>query len=183
MSTTQILILGVGLALLAWKLSAIAGRLDRVHIRRDQALTSLRLQLAWRTSSVAKLLTTSSLDPVSSNILMNEISSVTAAAELSVLQYMAAESELTRALCAVFEDADDVRDIITEAPEREVVLRDLAHACRRVELARRFHNDAVGAAQLLHKRKIVRYFRLAGHTELPSAIDLDDTVPTGLEFL
>jgi hypothetical protein len=96
---------------------------------------------------------------------------------------MAAESELTRALSVVFEDADDVQELISISPDIEPVLRDLAHACRRVELARRFHNDAVGAAQLLHKRKIVRYFRLAGHTELPSAIDVDDTVPAGLEIL
>ncbi len=183
MTTTRLLISFIGLALMLWKLSAIAGRLDRVHIRRDQALTSLRLQLAWRTSSVAKLLTTKALDPVSANILMNEITAVSSAAELSLLQYMAAESELTRALCVVFEDAEDVRELISLSPDTEPVLRDLAHACRRVELARRFHNDAVGAAQLLHKRKIVRYFRLAGHTELPSAIDVDDTVPAGLEIL
>ncbi len=183
MTTTQLFIAFLALALLLWKLSAIAGRLDRVHIRRDQALTSLRLQLAWRTSSVAKLLTTKVLDPVSANILMHEITAVSSASELSLLQYMAAESELTRALSVVFEDADDVQELISISPDIEPVLRDLAHACRRVELARRFHNDAVGAAQLLHKRKIVRYFRLAGHTELPSAIDVDDTVPAGLEIL
>jgi hypothetical protein len=183
MTTPQLFIAFLALALLLWKLSAIAGRLDRVHIRRDQALTSLRLQLAWRTSSVAKLLTTKSLDPVSANILMHEITAVSSAAERSLLQYMAAESELTRALSVVFEDADDVQELISISPDIEPVLRDLAHACRRVELARRFHNDAVGAAQLLHKRKIVRYFRLAGHTELPSAIDVDDTVPAGLEIL
>lgn len=183
MTSTHIIVLFVALALFVWKLSAIAGRLDRVHIRRDQALTSLRLQLAWRTSSVAKLLTTKALDPISATVLMNEISDVSAAAELSLLQYMSAESELTRSLCKVFEDSEDVTEIIDASPEIEPVLRDLAHACRRVELARRFHNDAVGAAQLLHKRKIVRYFRLAGYTELPATIDLDDTVPVGLELL
>jgi hypothetical protein len=83
----------------------------------------------------------------------------------------------------VFADSEDVTELISEAPHTEAVLRDLAQACRRVELARRFHNDAVGAAQLLHKRKIVRYFRLAGHTDLPESIDLDDTVPAGLENL
>lgn len=182
MTATQLLYSVLVLAFLVWRLSVIAGRLDRVHIRRDQALTSLRLQLAWRTSSVAKLLTSGVLDPISANVLSQEVASVTQSSELSLLQYMAAESEMTQALCAVFDDAEDIAEVIAQSPESEAVLRDLAQACRRVELARRFHNDAVGAAQLLHKRKIVRYFRLAGHTELPASIDLDDTLPTGLEI-
>lgn len=182
MTTTQLLLTFIALAFFTWRLSVIAGRLDRVHIRRDQALTSLRLQLAWRTSSVAKLLTAGVLDPISVNVLSQEVASVTQASELSLLQYMAAESEMTQALCAVFDDSEDITELIAQSPESEAVLRDLAQACRRVELARRFHNDAVGAAQLLHKRKVVRYFRLAGHTDLPMSIDLDDTLPTGLEI-
>lgn len=183
MDTAQLVLTFLLIAFLVWRLSTVAGRLDRVHIRRDQALTSLRLQLAWRASSVAKLLMSGALDPVSANVLSREVQAVTLSSELSLLQYMSAESEMTRALCAVFDDREVVEEIVRESPEISHVFTDLAHACRRVELARRFHNDAVGAAQLLHRRPLVRYFRLAGHTELPTAIDLDDTVPAGLELL
>ena len=183
MDSTQLILIFFAIAFFVWRLSTAAGRLDRVHIRRDQALTSLRLQLAWRTSSVAKLLMAGVLDPVSANVLSQEVHAVTASSELSLLQYMSAESEMTRALGAVFDDREVIEDILRESPHMQQVFTDLAHACRRVELARRFHNDAVGAAQLLHRRPLVRYFRLAGHTDMPVAIDLDDTVPAGLEML
>lgn len=167
-------------AFVVWWLSAVAGRLDRVHIRRDEALISLRLQLALRMSAVAKLLTSEVLDPVSANVLAEEVENVTAAVERSVSEYLAAESEMTSALCQVFDDVDEVRAVATSSSAAHA-LGDLAAACRRVELARRFHNDAVGAAQLLHRRKVVRYLRLAGHTPWPEAVDMADTVPAGLE--
>ena len=62
-------------------------------------------------------------------------------------------------------------------------MQELAQCCYRIELARRFHNDAVGAALLLHKRLLVRVFRLAGNTPLPTAIDMDDAFPEKLQEL
>lgn len=182
MSTGDLVLIFIVLALVAWRLSALAGRLDRVHIRRDQALTSLRLQLAWRTSAVAKLLTAGILDPVSANVLSAEVERVTKSAEGSLSQYIAAESDMTQALCKVFDDKEIIQEISTDTFAADV-MNTLADACRRVELARRFHNDAVGAAQLLHKRKLVRYLRLAGRTDFPVTIDMDDSVPTGFEDL
>lgn len=180
MSFWEQLIVVVAVALFAWWLSMVAGRLDRVHIRRDEALTALRLQLAWRASAVAKLLNTGALDPLSAEVLGSEIEEVSRAAEADLIEYLAAESELTQALCQVFDDAAEVAEIAATEYQRRS-LAELAAACRRVELARRFHNDAVGAVQLLRKRRVVRWFRLAGHTGLPQSLDLDDRVPIGLE--
>ena len=53
-------------------------------------------------------------------------------------------------------------------------------ACRRVELARRFHNDVVRSALQLRRQRLVRWFRLAGYTALPRTADFDDTPPEGL---
>ena len=182
MSATDVLVAFLFVAFVVWRLSSIAGRLDRVHIRREQAHTSLQLQLAWRTSTIAKLISSSVLDPISQEILYREISAATNKSEGDFNDYIAAESELTRTLCKVFDDQEDVR-VLAEDSQTYAVLQDLVHACRRVELARRFHNDAVGAAQLLHKRKIVRWFRLGGHTPVPQPIDMDDSIPEGLEWL
>lgn len=181
MTNTQLIIGFLLIAFLVWRFSSVAGRLDRVHIRRDQAATSLELQLARRASSVSKLLVLNLLDPVSSNVLAEEVENVTTAAERSLSEYIFAESEFTKALVGVFDDAEAVSELATATDTRKI-LSDLAQSCRRVQLARRFHNDAVGAAQLLHRRKVVRWFRLAGHTEVPTALDMDDSVPIGLEI-
>ena len=181
MTNTQIILIFLVIAFLVWRFSSIAGRLDRVHVRLDQAATSLELQLARRASAVSKLLVLNLLDPVSSNVLAEEVESVTTAAERSLSEYIWAESEFTQALVAVFDDEEAVQELANATDTRKI-LSDLAQACRRVQLARRFHNDAVGAAQLLHRRKVVRWFKLAGHTEVPSALDMDDSVPIGLEI-
>ena len=40
-------------------------------------------------------------------------------------------------------------------------------------LARRIHNDLVVRAQGLHRRRRVRWFRLAGHAAWPTTIEFD----------
>ena len=55
MEIWQLAVLFAILAVVVWWLSMTAGRIDRVHIRKDDALNSLRLQLAWRASAIAWL--------------------------------------------------------------------------------------------------------------------------------
>jgi hypothetical protein len=47
-------------------------------------------------------------------------------------------------------------------------------------MARRFHNDAVGAARALRRHRKVRWFRLAGHAPFPLAFEMDDEPPVVL---
>ena len=51
---------------------------------------------------------------------------------------------------------------------------------RKVELARRFHNDVVTSARVLRSRRRVRWLRLAGRAPVPTTVDLDDTPPQAL---
>ena len=60
------------------------------------------------------------------------------------------------------------------------MLDELAGACLRVQLARRFHNDAVRACRQVRRQRAVRWFRLAGRTPLPQTLEMDDTPPPGL---
>jgi hypothetical protein len=53
-------------------------------------------------------------------------------------------------------------------------------AALRVQLARRFHNDAVKDVQRVRRKAVVRWFRLAGHAELPQTIEFDDELPAAL---
>ena len=50
----------------------------------------------------------------------------------------------------------------------------------RVQLARRFHNDAVAQALRVRRKRVVRWARLAGHASLPVMVEIDDSVPPGL---
>ena len=56
------------------------------------------------------------------------------------------------------------------------MIRRLRDACDRVELARRFHNEAVLDVRRVRAKPVVRAFRLAGHTALPNTVDFDSDV-------
>lgn len=58
------------------------------------------------------------------------------------------------------------------------VLAELDDATERVEMARRFHNDAVRDTRALRERKLVRWFHIAGHAPMPDYVELVDTADT-----
>lgn len=138
-----------------------AGRLDRLHHRVVAARSALDAELANRAALVQEIAGSGALDPASSLLLVDAAHRArTAPAE----DREVAESALTRALDA------------TTGPgaELEVWRADLETASRRVQLARRFHNDVVGSTRNLRRRPLVRYLRLAGHAPMPRTVELDD---------
>ncbi|MFE9425408.1 hypothetical protein ACFYNO_20825 [Kitasatospora sp. NPDC006697] len=167
---------GVAVVLFAVYLSWTAGRLDRLHARLDTARAALDAQLLRRASVAQELATSSLLDPATSIVLYEASHAARQAAEE---QREVAESELSQALRAVFEEPEQVAEL-RAAPGGEEVLDDLTSAVRRVPMARRFHNDAVRAARALRTHRIVRYFRLAGRAPFPMAFEMDDEAPAGL---
>ena len=62
----------------------------------------------------------------------------------------------------------------------EDVLARLASACMRVQLARRFHNDAVTDVRRVRRKWTIRMFHLAGHTPMPHTIEFNDESPEHL---
>ncbi len=54
---------------------------------------------------------------------------------------------------------------------------ELREAALRVQIARRFYNDAVRDTRTLRARRMPRALHLAGHRELPQFFDIDDTLP------
>lgn len=165
-----------------WKLSTLAGRLDVLHRRKDLMRDSLEIQLAWREHLFTDMLQQGDIpvehQTASARVLLN----IDRGWKQSPLEYFAAESDLTTLLIDIFESSGVVENL-KKNPESFKRAKELAAACRKVALARRFHNDAVGALQLLRVRSTVRWFRLHGHAEWPRAIDIADTVPGSLEQL
>jgi hypothetical protein len=166
--------------LLGWYLSYSAGRLDRLHHRVESTRAALDGQLARR--SAAALEVAHVLDPATALLLTDAATQALTAGEerpASVAELEEVENDLTRALHAAFAEPGDVRALRGD-PLAAESLDLLAQACLRVQLARRFHNDAVAQAQRVRRKRVVRWARLAGHAEWPQMVELDDTPPPGL---
>ncbi len=163
------------LALVVW-LSWTAQRLDRMHHRLELARGSLAAQLLRRSGTALELATSNALDPARSLLLVDAAHAARAAPPEEM---EAAESDLSKALRAVFADADEVL-LLRSSPEVRPLLAELAGDCRKVELARRFHNDVVSSARALRSRRRVRWLRLAGRAATPATVDLDDVPPQAL---
>ena len=155
----------------AW-FSWTATRLDQLHHRIDLGRESLNTQLALRSGVVLELVGSGALDDPEAVLLSDAAHHARHAPEAQ------AESGLSQVLRAVFASPESIAAVRAEAPE---LVDELAAACRKVELARRFHNDHVTSARALRSRRRVRWFRLAGHAPEPTTVDLDDVPPAGLD--
>ncbi|MGN8245479.1 hypothetical protein ACTHAM_002602 [Cellulomonas soli] len=89
------------------------------------------------------------------------------------------ESELTDALRAVLDSPEEVDDLRLD-PAGAELLDELSAAWYRVQLARRFHNEAVAQTQRVRRGRLVRLLRLAGHAPEPATLELDDEWPDTL---
>lgn len=169
-------VLGIVIAvtLLLW-LSWTANRLDRMHHRIDVARASLDTHLLRRSGAALELATSGTLDPARSLLLVDAAIEARAAED----DFESAESDLSEALRAVLADADEVSALRADAAVGPL-LDELAADCRKVELARRFHNDIVVSARALRSRRRVQWLRLAGHAAPLQAVDLDDVPPSAL---
>ncbi|AKK08932.1 hypothetical protein HCH15_02145 [Corynebacterium testudinoris] len=120
-----------------------AQRLNRLHIRTDAALASLQAALDRRAAVVAVVL------PAAREIAASAESIPLASGSFE--ERISRESELTTAM----------------EPVAEKVPVQLADADVRVQLARRFYNEAVADTRALRLRPAVRVLRLGGTAPLP----------------
>lgn len=162
-------------ALIAWYLSYGAARLDRLHARVEGALHALDAQLVRRAEATLELANSGSLDPASALILAGAASDSLEADDAEQTVREAIESDLTQALELALGVValQQLRDDVVGAP----ALQRVAAANQRVQLARRFLNDAVTDVRRVRRRPGVRLLRLAGHAELPQTFEIDDELP------
>lgn len=172
---------------IAWYLSYSAARLDRLHSRVEGALSALDAQLVRRAEATLELVNSGGLDPASALILAGaaseslEAHNERAGDDLLEGQTFAGreliESDLTEALQIAL-SPQAVEEVCRVPGEAGVAaLGRVRAAAVRVQLARRFHNDAVKDVQRVRRKAVVRWFRLAGHAELPQTIEFDDELP------
>lgn len=175
--------------IVAWTLSYSAARLDRLHARVEGTLAALDAQLVRRAEATLELVNSGALDPASALMLADAACESLACAALEDTDHErqafttergSAESDLTEALeltlspetVAQLRSDDD--DLI------EVALHRVSSAAARVQLARRFHNDAVTEARRVRRLYVVKLFRLAGHATMPQTVEFADEAPGAL---
>lgn len=168
---------GIAMAvLLAWYLSYGAARLDRLHARVEGALSALDAQLVRRAEATLELANSGSLDAASALILAGAASDSLEAEAGSQTAREAIESDLTQALeLALGEVA--VKQLRADVAVGAPALKRVAEANHRVQLARRFLNDAVTDVRRVRGKPGVRLLRLAGHAKLPQTFEIDDELP------
>jgi hypothetical protein len=168
-------LLGVAVVLLVLWLVSTANRLDRMHHRIDVARGRLDAQLLRRSGVTLELAASDALDPASRLVLLDAAHRARSSSPEDLEQE---ESALSQALRAVLGEVDDL-PALRQDPGVGPLVEELARACARVELSRRFHNDAVVSARALRSRRRVRWFRLAGRAAPLHTVDLDDVPPSG----
>lgn len=178
------------LSLIAWRLTYAAARLDRLHGRVEGTVAALDAQLVRRAESALELARCDELEKVSALLLGG---AATASLELADEEAVStevrehgiaperadAENQLTEALRHVLSE-----EVVADLRVRDAVgaecLDIVRNAGVRVQLSRRFYNDAVRDVRKVRGKRLVRWFRLAGHTALPSSIEFDDSLPDAL---
>lgn len=170
------------IVLFAWYLSTTAGRLDRLHRRIETSTFALDAQLLRRSSIAIELSVAELLDPASSELIAETAHDARQSIDADVLERIAAESALSEVLMQALDDVEEV-NLLRADPLAADLLDELSAAIRRVELCRRFLNDAVLACRQIHEHRLVRWFRLAGHTPVPMTWEMDDRLPQGLGYL
>jgi hypothetical protein len=173
-----VVVLVTAVVLFGLYLRGLAGRLDRLHVRVEAAAEALDAQLVRRSAAVLETATCGLLDPASS-MLLAEAAHAAQVAERP--QREEVESALTHALRATL-DGPEVSEVMASGGPGQEVLADLAEACHRVVLARRFHNDAAAATFRLRRQRVVRYLRLAGSAPMPRTFEMDDLPPEPLRI-
>lgn len=176
MDFSPILIAIALIVLVAWYISYGAARLDRLHSRVEGALSVLDAQLVRRAEATLELVNCGALDASSALILAGAASDSLEADATDQSSREAIESDLTQALEIALGD-ETLQRLRADEGVGAPVLQRVSAANQRVQLARRFLNDAVTDVRRVRRKPGVRLLRLAGHAELPQTFEIDDELP------
>lgn len=181
---TWITLAVIALVLVAWYLTYSAARLDRLHAKVEGALAALDAQLVRRAEAALELGASGFLDPATSLLLVDVASTCldrTAERDedghlrlVGLAESESAESDLTDALNAALTDQTLAELRMRGGAMAEELIDRIAAAGLRVQIARRFHNQAVTEVQRVRRKRVVRAFRLAGYAPLPETVEFND---------
>ena len=152
-------------AVLAWYLSFLAGRLDRLHHRVETSWEHLDALLQRRAAIALEISHSESIDPATGMLLT---AASYQAREANIIERSEAESSLSETLRLISKEAS--RDI------DPALLAELQRVTEKIAMAITIHLEAVSSARALRAKLIFRIFRLAGHAPLPVRYSFEDDI-------
>ena len=156
------------IAILAWYLSFLATRLDRLHHRVETSWANLDSLLQRRAAIAIEIARSEISDPASSLLLTFAAHQ---ARDASVKDRSQAEVGLTGALGILLETS-----IGESSPIEKDLLRELSELNEKIKVAISLHVESVNRTRLIRSRWIIRFFRLAGRAPLPVTYEFESDV-------
>ena len=156
------------IAALAWYLSFLAGRLDRLHNRVETSWANLDGLLQRRAAIAIEIARSEISDPASSLLLTFAAHQ---AREASVRDRSQAETGLTGALGILLESSGEI-----STPIELDLVRELDDLTKKIKVAIAMHVEAVDRTQMVRQKFIIRLFRLAGHAPAPVIYEFEGDV-------
>jgi hypothetical protein len=142
-------------------------RLDRLHARVDAARAALDAQLVRRAAALLHV-AESPLSPLADG---DRVEYQQIALAGTTVDGSARREPIENAIGRA------VTRLIASTELRADAAAELREAAARVQVARRFYNDAVRDTRSLRARRMPRALHLAGRVPLPDFFDIDDTEP------
>ena len=156
------------ISILAWYLSFLATRLDRLHGRVETSWANLDVLLQRRAAIAIEIARSDIADPASALLLTFTAHQ---AREASVRDRSQAESGLTGALGILLENAENI-----SSPIELDLLRELDDLTTKIKVAIAMHIEAVNRTHMVRKKILIRFFRLAGHAPEPVVYEFEGDV-------
>jgi len=153
------------LLVLAWYLSFLASRLDRLHHRVETSWEHLDALLQRRAAVALEIAHFAEIDPATSLVLT---ASAYQAREASIVERSEAESSLSEVLKLLVGEGS--------APINAELQRELSEITEKIKFGITIHLEAVNSARNVRAKFFVKLFRLAGHAPLPVHYAFEDDV-------
>lgn len=151
------------LIIFLWYLSFTATRLDRLHHRVESSWAALDSLLQKRAAIALELAHSEFADPGLS-LILNQAAHQAREAEIS--ERSDAESGLTSALGLLLKSQSNT--------DQSELLRELSDLTDKIRVAVKLHVEAVNRTLMVRRKKIVKFFRLAGRAPLPTIYKFED---------
>ena len=156
------------LSLLAWYLSFLATRLNRLHHRVETSWANLDGLLQRRAAVAIEIARSEISDPAASMLLTFAAHQ---AREANLRDRSQAETGLTGALKILLESSGGV----TTPIEKELI-EELQELTEKIKVAISMHVESVTRTQMVRRMFMIRLFRLAGSAPLPAIYELEGDV-------
>jgi hypothetical protein len=163
--TRSLLFTILTLLLLAWYLSFLANRLDKLHHRVETSWEHLDALLQRRAAIALEISHSDEIDPATGMLLT---AAAYQAREANIIERSEAESSLSETLRLL---SNEARNEINQS-----LMDELRRVTEKISLAITIHLEAVNSARSLRSKLIFRIFRLAGHAPLPVRYSFEDDI-------